>query len=80
MRSFLLRTFPLLCVRSRTFTHGLAELSARLHFRDLSLNRTDVAESAVVLHWQGTDSSLQPVLISNSDGVSALSVRLWTCI
>jgi len=36
---------------------------------DLSLNRTDVAESAVVLHWQGTDSNLQPVLISNSDAV-----------
>ncbi|KAF8466066.1 hypothetical protein DFH94DRAFT_347603 [Russula ochroleuca] len=38
-----------------------------------SLNRTDVAESAVVLHWQGTDSSLKPVLISNSDAV--LDVR-----
>jgi len=36
-----------------------------------SLNRTDVAESAVVLHWQGTDRSLKPVLISNSDAVLA---------
>jgi len=36
---------------------------------DPSLNRTDVAESAVVLHWQGTDSSLKPVLITNSDAV-----------
>jgi len=36
-----------------------------------SLNRTDVAHSAVVLHWQGTDSSLKPVLISNSDAVLA---------
>jgi hypothetical protein len=38
-----------------------------------SLNRTDIAGSAVVLHWQGTDSSLKPVLISNSDAV--LDVR-----
>jgi hypothetical protein len=36
---------------------------------DPSLNGTYVAESAVVLHWQGTDSSLQPVLITNSDAV-----------
>jgi len=36
---------------------------------DPSLNRTDVAESAVVLHWQGTDSSLKPVLITNNDAV-----------
>src|SRR6266852_3558918 len=27
-----------------------------------SLDHMDVAESAVVLHWQGTDSSLKPVL------------------
>ncbi|KAI0268555.1 hypothetical protein BGY98DRAFT_333815 [Russula aff. rugulosa BPL654] len=36
---------------------------------DPSLNGTYVAESAVVLHWQGTDSSLKPVLITNSDAV-----------
>jgi hypothetical protein len=36
---------------------------------DSSLNRTDVAKSAVVLHWQGTDSTLKPVLITNSDAV-----------
>jgi len=34
-----------------------------------SVDRMDVAESAVVLHWQGTDSSLKPVLITNSDAV-----------
>jgi len=33
----------------------------------LSLNRTNIAESAVVLHWPGTDSGLKPVLITNSD-------------
>lgn len=36
----------------------------------------DVAESAVVLHWQGSDSSLKPVLITNSDGMSGISARL----
>ncbi len=35
-----------------------------------------VGESAVVLQWQGTDSSLKPVLITNSDGVS--STRFWS--
>ncbi|KAH9976980.1 hypothetical protein BJV74DRAFT_158114 [Russula compacta] len=39
----------------------------------LSLNSTYVAESAVILHWQGTDSNLKPVLITNSDAV--LDVR-----
>lgn len=39
-----------------------------------------MAESAVVLHWQGTDSSLKPVLITNSDGMSGLSVQLLGCI
>jgi hypothetical protein len=39
-----------------------------------------VAESAVVLHWQGTDSSLKPVLITNSDGMSWISVRVSDCI
>ena len=29
-----------------------------------SLDRMDVAESAVVLHWQGTDSNLKPVLVT----------------
>ena len=41
-----------------------------INYRDLSLNRTDIAESAVVLHWPGTDSGLKPVLITNSDGAS----------
>jgi hypothetical protein len=45
-----------------------------------SLNRMDVAESAVVLHWQGTDSSLKPALITNSDGMSGVSVQLPGCI
>jgi len=36
---------------------------------DRSLHRTDVGESAVVLYWQGTDSSLKPVLVTNSDAV-----------
>ena len=49
-------------------------------YRNPSLNRTDVAESAVVLHWQGTDSSLKPILVSNSDGVSGVYVHPWTCI
>jgi hypothetical protein len=35
-----------------------------------------VAESAVVLHWQGTDSSLKPVLVTNSDGMSRVVVQL----
>jgi hypothetical protein len=35
-----------------------------------------VAESAVVLHWQGTDSSLKPVLVTNSDGMSRVAVQL----
>jgi hypothetical protein len=39
-----------------------------------------VAESAVVLHWQGTDSSLKPVLITNSDGMSGVSVQLLGCM
>lgn len=50
------------------------------HSRDPSLNRTDVADSAVVLHWQGTDSSLKPVLITNSDGMSGVSVQPSSCI
>jgi len=36
---------------------------------DLSLNRTDITESALVLHWPGTDSGLKPVLITNSDAL-----------
>ncbi|KAI9450970.1 hypothetical protein F5148DRAFT_1240857 [Russula earlei] len=36
---------------------------------DLSLNRTDVTPSAVVLHWQGTDRGLNPVLVTNSDAI-----------
>ena len=81
MRDSFLRAFPLLCVRARTFSHGLGTtLSAHLHSRVPSLNRTDVAESAVVLHWQGTDSSLQPVLITNSDGMSGVFVQLLGCM
>jgi len=39
-----------------------------------------VGESAVVLQWQGTDSSLKPVLITNSDGVSSTRFWSWSCI
>ncbi|KAF8466067.1 hypothetical protein DFH94DRAFT_781616 [Russula ochroleuca] len=76
VRDSLFRTFPILCVPSCTFTRGIThgtKLSAGFHSRNPSLNRTDIAGSAVVLHWQGTDSSLKPVLISNSDAV--LDVR-----
>ena len=55
----------LLCIDAQ-----LTRLSAHDHARHLSLNSTYVAESAVVLHWQGTDNNLKPVLTTNSDGVS----------
>lgn len=80
MRDYLHRTFPLLYVRDCTlpFTRGFATRTKRpvFHFRDPSVNRTNVAESAVVLHWQGTDSSLKPVLITNNDGMSGVSVQV----
>jgi len=36
---------------------------------NLSIHHAVIGESAVVLQWQGTDSSLKPVLITNSDAV-----------
>lgn len=36
---------------------------------DLSLDWSYVGQSAVVLNWQGSDPSLKPVLITNSDAV-----------
>lgn len=39
-----------------------------------------MAGSAVVLHWQGTDSSLKPVLITNSDGMSGVFVQVLSCM
>ena len=39
-----------------------------------------MGESAVVIHWQGTDSKLKPVLVTNSDGMSGVSVQLLSCI
>jgi hypothetical protein len=35
-----------------------------------SLEWADVSESAIVLHWQGSDSKLKPVIIANTDGLS----------
>lgn len=74
---FSLPVFPYF-VRAKSCLHAMAlnktKLSAGVHCRKPSLNRTDVAKSAVVLHWQGTNSSLKPVLISNSDGVSGFHV------
>ncbi|KAI0284450.1 hypothetical protein BC826DRAFT_1109727 [Russula brevipes] len=37
------------------------------------LNRSHVGQSALVLHWQGTDSNLKPVLITNNDAVLGLT-------
>lgn len=34
-----------------------------------SLEWADVSESAIVLHWQGSDSKLKPVIIANTDEV-----------
>jgi len=48
---------------------GVLSSGLSLFRADPSLIRTDVAESAVVLHWQGTDSGLKPVLVTNSDAV-----------
>lgn len=33
-----------------------------------------MGESALVLHWQGTNNDLKPVLITNSDGMSCAGV------
>ncbi|KAH9979586.1 hypothetical protein BGW80DRAFT_1248892 [Lactifluus volemus] len=38
---------------------------------NFSLHWTYVGQSAVILHWQGTDHGLKPVLISNSDDVGS---------
>lgn len=32
------------------------------------------------MHWQGTDSNLKPVLITNSDGMLGVSIQLLDCI
>jgi len=34
-----------------------------------SLQWTNVSQSAIVLHWQGADSELKPVIVTNSDEV-----------
>jgi len=58
------------CLRDDECQHNVREYFLRTFpLLDPSLNHTDVGESAVVLHWQGIDSSLQPVLITNSDAV-----------
>jgi hypothetical protein len=36
-----------------------------------SLHWTNVSQSAVVVHWQGTDRKLKPVAISNNPGLSS---------
>lgn len=40
------------------------------HYRNPSVHHALVGDSAVVLHWQGTDSNMKPMLITNSDGMS----------
>ena len=50
---------PSLCLVPSEYGHILVEHAIVCR---PSLDRMDVVESAVVLHWQGTDSSLKPVL------------------
>jgi len=40
-----------------------------------SVQHTLIGNSAIVLHWQGTDSSLKPVLVTNTDAVLDVGTR-----
>jgi hypothetical protein len=70
LREYLRQTFPLAYVTSLTSRFRLVHKLMH-RYRNFSLHWTYVGQSAVVLHWQGTDRSLNPMLITNSDGLSS---------
>jgi hypothetical protein len=72
LRRHLLQNFPLECVTIVSFDvrHVNRTRCYIFYHRNPSVRHTLVGDSAIVLHWQGTDSSLKPVLITNTDGMS----------
>lgn len=70
VRDYMRQTYPVVLVISwRPHSFPLF----RTHtpsYRESSLQWTNVSQSAIVLHWQGSDSKLKPVIITNADGLS----------
>lgn len=71
VRDYMRQTYSIVLVISwrAAFISGLFHTHTPFH-RASSLQWTDVSQSAIVLHWQGADSKLRPVIITNTEGLS----------